>query len=395
MIKMNDAHSNQPLKALPFFVYYWPVVLLAVIGLADSIYLSLSHYRVYTDLGYKSFCAISKAINCDTVSQSSYSIFLNLPVPVWGIIGYAFLLACLLGAGSKRAAKNRLWAVIFWISLGYSGYSVILAIISSYVIGSYCIMCIVLYGVNLAILFYAWIIRRRFSNSGLVDGTKKDLQYLWQQKTRTLVTAGLLFISVISAWAFFPAYWNFQPQSLSNRISTGVTAAGHPWLGAESPLLEITEFADYQCFQCKKMHSFLRQLVADNPETIRIIHRNYPMDHRVNPIVKRPFHVGSGKMALLAVYAVSKNKFWQMNDLLFAMAGHKKSLSIRELAAKLELPPDEMARAINSRALRHRLQKDIFAGNKLGITGTPAFVINGKVYLGQIPAEVIKLAIKD
>ena len=61
-------------------------------GLVDSVYLSISHYRVYTDIGYKSFCAISRTINCDTVSQSPFSIFLDVPVPVWGIIGYTFFL---------------------------------------------------------------------------------------------------------------------------------------------------------------------------------------------------------------------------------------------------------------------------------------------------------------
>jgi protein-disulfide isomerase len=200
---------------------------------------------------------------------------------------------------------------------------------------------------------------------------------------------------VVAAWAFFPAYWRFQPVGLSENIATGVTEAGHPWIGAESPALVITEFADYQCFQCKKMHTFLRHLVADNPGKIRLIHRNYPMDHRFNPIVKKPFHIGSGKMALLAVYAVSRNKFWQMNDLLFAAAGSHKPILIKDLAEQLNLNADDMIHALNSRSVRYRLQQDIFAGNKLGIPGTPAFVINGKVYLGQIPAEILKLAIAD
>ena len=383
---------NKRPKALPFYVYYWPILLLAVIGLVDSIYLAVSHYRVYTDVGYKSFCAISKAINCDTVSQSSYSILMGLPLPIWGIIGYAFLFVCLLAAGGRNAAKTRLWAVIFWISLGYSAYSVVLALISSYVIGSYCIMCIVSYGVNLAILFYAWIIRRRFSDRGLIDDTGQDLRFLWQRKTPGLAVAALFAVVVVSAWIFFPSYWQFAPAPLSEKVATGVTAEGHPWIGAQTPAVVITEFADYQCFQCKKMHTFLRHLVADNPHKIRLIHRNYPMDHRFNPIVKKPFHIGSGQMALLAVFAASKNKFWQMNDLLFAAAGRKNPIIIKDLAAELNLDAMEMGRAIHSRPIRYRLQQDIFAGNKLGIPGTPAFEINGRVHLGQIPAEVLKLA---
>ena len=65
-------------KPLPFVVYWLTVLMLTGAGLAAAIYLSVSHYRVYTDVDYKSFCAISRAINCDTVSQSPYSIFAGL-----------------------------------------------------------------------------------------------------------------------------------------------------------------------------------------------------------------------------------------------------------------------------------------------------------------------------
>jgi hypothetical protein len=80
------------IKPFPFPVYLWTVVFLAVAGLADSLYLAISHYRVYTDINYRSFCAISRAINCDTVSQSRFSIFFDVPVPIWGVIGYTFFL---------------------------------------------------------------------------------------------------------------------------------------------------------------------------------------------------------------------------------------------------------------------------------------------------------------
>jgi protein-disulfide isomerase/uncharacterized membrane protein len=375
---------------LPFYVYLWTVVFLTLVGLADSIYLAISHYRVYTDIGYKSFCAISRAINCDTVSQSPYAIMLNMPVAIWGILGYSFILILLFFAGSKSAAKVRIWSLIFWVTLIFSGHSVILALISTYLIRSYCILCIVSYGVNLALLFYAWLIRRRFSNSGLVENTPKDILFLWKNKVKSIWLFVAFFAALIFTWAFFPNYWNFQPPRISADIPTGITASGYPWIGAENAVLVITEFSDYQCFQCRKMHFFLRQLMAENPGKIRIIHRHYPMDHEFNPIVRERFHVGSGKLALLAVYAVSINKFWQMNDLLYGMAGKKKPISTKELAKALSLDSTELARALNDRIFRLRVKHDIYSGNKLEITGTPAYVIDGEIYQGQIPPEIIR-----
>jgi uncharacterized membrane protein/protein-disulfide isomerase len=390
----SELKKKRPIHPLAFGFYCWPVVGLAIAGLLDSIYLAVSHHRVYTDVGYKSFCAISRAINCDTVSQSPYAIFLGLPVPVWGIIGYTLLLLLLLPAASKKTGKRRIWSLVFWLALAFSAYSVVLALISSYLIGSYCIMCIVAYGVNLALLFYAWIIRRRFSKFGLLADTREDIRFLWKHRVKTGLTASIFLAAVGTTWIVFPVYWHFQPPLVAADIPRGITASGHPWLGANNPVLEITEYSDYQCFQCKKMHFFLRRLVTENPDKIRIIHRNYPMDHKFNPIVKVPFHRGSGKMALLAVYAASKNKFWELNDQLYSLAGGQKQVAIKELAQNLDLNPEELARSLNDRSIRIRLQRDIREGNKLGISGTPGYVINGQVYLGQIPADVLKIGMR-
>jgi protein-disulfide isomerase len=119
------------------------------------------------------------------------------------------------------------------------------------------------------------------------------------------------------------------------------------------------------------------------------------MDHSVNPIVKEPFHVGSGKLALIAIHAATRNKFWQMNDLLFEMAAQSDVINARKLAARLEMDPEAMVRSVNDRSAQLLLQQDILSGLKLQISGTPTYVINENVYLAQIPPEIIKAALAD
>ncbi len=305
---MKDNSSN-PVIPLPFPVYFWTVVVLAVMGLADAIYLSISHYRVYTDIGYASFCAISKAINCDTVSQSPYSILWGAPVPVWGVFGYLCVLVLLPFAGSKEAGKERLWSFLFWIFLGFSLYSLALGLISALYIHSYCLMCIVSYAINFLLLFYAWLIRRRFGKNGLIADLLLDLRFLWNKKRPQIMLLALVFgVSFYCHGHKISSLLEPDPSPAFRVHSTGVTEDGHPWIGAQTPVLEITEFTDYQCFQCKKMHFFLRRLIETHSDKIRLVHRHYPMDHKVNPIVKEPFHVGSAAMSLLAIYAQSIGK---------------------------------------------------------------------------------------
>ena len=379
---------------LPFSIYFWTICILAFVGLMDSIYLSISHYRVYTDIEYRSFCAISKAINCDTVSQSPYSIFIGLPVPVWGILGYTFFLSLLPLARMKDAEKKRIWSLLFLVAIIFSSYSLILAFISTFIIHSYCIMCIVSYAISFLLLFYTWIIRRRFEDEDIINGLKLDFALLLKKKAISLSLLGSFFIGILSLQFLFPSYWHISAPQLNSRISTGITENGYPWIGAEEPKLTIVEFADYQCFQCKKMHFFLRRLIEQHPDKIRLIHRHFPMDHHVNPIVKKPFHIGSGQMALLAIYASSKGKFWQMNDLLYAIAHTAKEINIKKLAEKVMLHPEELRHSVNEPVLQKKLRHDIISGLKLQISGTPAYIIDNEVYKGQIPPEIIKGVLK-
>ncbi|MBT8358205.1 MAG: thioredoxin domain-containing protein [Desulfobacterales bacterium] len=381
--------KNKQIIPLPFTIYFWTVAALVLAGVLDSVYLSISHYRVYTDIAYESFCAISKSINCDTVSQSPYSVFIGIPVPVWGIMGYSFFMLFLAFARYMKVEKQRIWPILFIISLSFSSYSVILAYISTFYIHSYCMMCIVSFGINFLLLYYTWLIRKRFDQSGIIKGLKLDIVFLWEKKKTIIPVFLLVLCMVISLLLYFPAYWNISPPTLSTDIPQGRTDEGYPWIGAEKPVLEITEFTDYQCFQCKKMHFFLRKLVEKNSDKIRLIHRHFPMDHKYNPLVKDPFHVGSGKMAIFAEYAQTQGKFWEMNDVLFTISGNTKFLNVKNLAEKVGLDSRALSYSTKDRTIRYKVKHDIAVGIKLGINGTPGYVIGGKVYLGQIPPEVL------
>jgi protein-disulfide isomerase/uncharacterized membrane protein len=386
---ISDSPSEQA-NVLPFGVYAWTITIIAFTGLGISFYLAVSHFQVYTDIGYRSFCAISQSINCDTVSQSPYAVLWGVPIAAWGGLGYlTFLLMLLLSLG-RSAHHQRVWTLLFSMALGFSGYSLALAAIATFLIGSYCILCIALYAVNLLLLFFSWIVRRRFKSGPFFRALGDDLRHLSPRRPLNAVVIAGLLITIAGVKAGYPEYWLFHPAPLPAQIATGVTPEGRPWVGAENPALEIIEFADYQCFQCKKMHYHLRNLVAKYPEKIRLVHVHFPMDHSYNPEVKTPFHIGSGKMALLAIFATGKGKFWDVNDLLYRWVGDRQEIDMRELASQTGLPAQELAEALHDRGLREKLAADIRLGMRNGVTATPSYLVNGKVYQGTIPPDVFK-----
>ena len=385
---------NKEIKPLPYPYYWFAVFFLAAAGIANSVYLSISHYRVYNDIDYQSFCAISKALNCDTVSQSPFSILLGLPVPVWGIIGYIFFMSLVLLAWRKDAQPRRIWTILLLVSTGFSLYSIVLAFISSYYIHSYCIMCMVSYAVNLLLLFYTWLICKRFRIASLWNALSDDVRWMIDRRTITVAVFSMFLIGIVWVLSVYPSYWKLGVPQISSDTPTGMTADGHPWIGAESPKLDIVEFTDYQCFQCKKMHFFLRRLIAEHPDKFRLVHQHFPLDHKLNPIVKDPFHVGSAAMALMAIAALSQERFWQMNDVLYKTDLETDAINVREVADKAGVDYGALARGMTDKRNVNKLIGDIRQGQKLGVNGTPAFLIEGKLYFGQIPPEIIENALR-
>lgn len=379
---------------LPFKYYYIIIITITIAGLANAIYLSVSHYRIYTDIGYQSFCALSRLINCDTVSQSPYSIFLGVPVPVWGIVGYGFFLILLMFSGLPDAQRKRLWTLLFLISICFTIFSLFLAFISAYMIKSYCIMCILSQAVNLFLLYFTWLVRNRFRCEPFTEAIELDIRYLLMYPKMMIGTASVFGVGTVLMLLLFPVYWQITPPVPSKNVPSGFTEDGFPWIGAENPELVIEEFSDYLCFQCKKTHFFLRRLIERHPEKIRLVHRHFPMDHTINPIVKQPFHPGAAKLAVVSLFAAEKGKFWQMNDILFNIDEKTKTVNINELATRTDIDLEEMKHVFKNRNLWIKMQKDIKDGLRYGLTGTPGYVIDKKIYIGQIPQEVLKRYIR-
>lgn len=368
-------------KRLPYLAYTIPVLFLAAVGFFASLYLALSHYRNYTDISYSSFCAISKAINCDTVSQSSWSVLFGIPLALWGVFAYAFFFLLALAAQSNRPERRGLWDILFAFALICSAADIYFGYISAMVIQAYCIMCLLTYAVSFSLLFSTWIIRRRFNEHSFFDGIRSASFFL--RKDRRTCSALLCLLSAfVCLKLFLPVYWIYEYPELSTDVHSGMTEEGHPWIGAEKPVIVIHEFTDYQCFQCSKMHFILRQLISQYSDRIRLVHYHYPLDK---------IHPSSNQLSLLAIAAVNQGKFWQVNDALYAIIMNGvKEFNINKFARKSGLDADKLKKDMYSQSALKQLESDMRTGIKNKITGTPTFLIDGQVYQGYIPAEILK-----
>lgn len=98
--------------------------------------------------------------------------------------------------------------------------------------------------------------------------------------------------------------------------------------------------------------------------------------------------------------AAEQGKFWEYHDQLYAnQAGENQGAfskdHLKELAQGLNLEPQQFANCLDSGKYSDLVENQTSLARKLGITSTPAFVINGQIILGAQPFEVFQQVIEE
>ncbi|MBN2194240.1 MAG: thioredoxin domain-containing protein [Polyangiaceae bacterium] len=388
----------------------WPwvgVVGLAAFGLALSIYLLQEHYVAWTNPNIKALCDINASFSCSTVARTPYAVFLGVPVAAWGVLGYLVIAGTGFWGWFDRKTSAAV-TVLGLLAAVCTVTSLVLGIISKLAIGVLCPFCVGTYGVNgaLAVLAIALFVRSgwRQTWNDSADFVKGHLRRGAQLSLLGSVAIGLL------VW-LYPKYWlqadplaeqlramPAPPPSTSacadSRVGAGVTADGHPWIGARTPKVTITEFSDYQCPFCALAHAKVRALIEAHPTLIRVVHRHFPLDEACNPIIPEPFHPNACYYAGLAVCAGEQDKFWAANDHLYLHGRDEKPIEVPGFSAELGLDRQELEKCLADRAWS-LIRPDLEDGIRLQLRGTPTFLVDGKVHMGADPAEIIAPYLPD
>jgi protein-disulfide isomerase len=155
-----------------------------------------------------------------------------------------------------------------------------------------------------------------------------------------------------------------------------------PSKGPEKAKVTIVEFSDFQCPYCIKAEDTVKQVLATYGDKVRFVYRDYPL----------PGHPLAPKAAEAAHCAADQNKYWEMHEKLFA----SRELEVPQLkkhAKELGLDAAKFDQCLDSGSKAAVVEANREAGNKAGVSGTPAFFINGRLISGARPFEDFKKAI--
>jgi protein-disulfide isomerase len=165
-----------------------------------------------------------------------------------------------------------------------------------------------------------------------------------------------------------------------------VSAEDAPFKGPADAPITIVEFSDFQCTYCKRVVSVLNQVLERYPDKVRLAFRDFPIAN---------IHPQAEKAAEAAHCAAEQGKFWEFHDLLFEKQDAIPTTNFAEHAKALGLEVTTFQTCIDGGKYQEKVERNYAAGVKAGVSGTPAFFINGRLLSGAQPLEAFKTVIDE
>jgi protein-disulfide isomerase len=158
-----------------------------------------------------------------------------------------------------------------------------------------------------------------------------------------------------------------------------------PSRGPAGAPVTLVEFSDYQCPFCKRAHETIEQLVAAYPNDIRLVFMDYPL----------PMHNRAAAAAEAARCAGEQGKYWEYANNLMKANGDLSDDNLKARATELTLDAPAFEACITSAKHEPAVQSDFTEGNRVGVSGTPTFFINGRMMVGAKGLEDFKQIVED
>jgi protein-disulfide isomerase len=159
--------------------------------------------------------------------------------------------------------------------------------------------------------------------------------------------------------------------------------AGSGGTGPEDAPVTIVEFSDYQCPFCHRAQGVVDRILEEYAGKVRFVHLDFPLDN----------HPGAIPAARASRCAGEQGRFWDYHRNLMLEKGPLDQADLDKRAASLGLDTGRFSECMASDRHDEAIINELEYGSSLGVTGTPAYFINGRMVSGARPyadfAEII------
>jgi protein-disulfide isomerase len=177
----------------------------------------------------------------------------------------------------------------------------------------------------------------------------------------------------------------YEVKLLLEPYRVAVETGNAPARGNPKAPVTIVEFSDFQCPYCVRARPTVKKVREEYGDKVRFVFRHFPLD----------FHAQAQKAGEAAACAGEQGKFWEMHDLLWENTSKLQVADLKAHAATLGLDAAAFGACLDSGRYASLVESDLAAGQGYGVSGTPAFFVNGRPLVGAQPFEAFEQLIDD
>lgn len=149
-----------------------------------------------------------------------------------------------------------------------------------------------------------------------------------------------------------------------------IPIAGRPTFGNERAPVTVVMFADFECPHCKAEAPVLRQAIQQYRGQAKLVFKHFPLN----------MHTRARVAARACEIAHAQGKFWEMHDQVFTHQLELEDADLRAYAAAIGLDLARFDSELRGGRYEDVVDADRLDGEKLGLTGTPAVFVNGRLF---------------
>jgi protein-disulfide isomerase len=142
----------------------------------------------------------------------------------------------------------------------------------------------------------------------------------------------------------------------------------------------LVEFFDYNCGFCKKAALDLDQLIKKDAK-IRVVLKDFP--------VLGPDSVEAHEVALAVKNQLSGEKYWQFHLKAMNLKGTVNKARMLDVAKESGVDLTRLNADLKPQEQRKILAQNVDLGDKLGLTGTPSYVIGTEILYGAVGIDAL------
>jgi protein-disulfide isomerase len=160
---------------------------------------------------------------------------------------------------------------------------------------------------------------------------------------------------------------------------------GTPSRGPQDAPVVLVEYTDFQCPYCSRVQPTIDALVSRYRDQVLFVSKNLPL----------PMHPQAQLAGEASLCAQDQAKFWEFRGWLFANQRTMNRDTMIAAAGSLGMDENIFGTCIDNGTHDAEVKADMDEARSFGITGTPGFLINGRVISGAQPIESFETIIDE